>query len=64
MRTSCNFGYTNSQRKQPDCHCFLVDLSNSNEEHLEEAEKYLQETISKMPSGNVYGIVTFGKIHW
>lgn len=40
---------------------FLVDLSNSNEEHLEEAEKYLQETISKMPSGNVYGIVTFGK---
>ncbi|MDE7479450.1 MAG: VWA domain-containing protein, partial [Lachnospiraceae bacterium] len=40
---------------------FVVDLSNSNEEHLEEADKYLQETINEMPSGNVYGIVTFGK---
>lgn len=40
---------------------FVVDLSNSNEEHLEEAEKYLQETVTKMPSGNAYGIVTFGK---
>lgn len=40
---------------------FVVDLSNSNEEHLDEAEKYLQETIAKMPSGNAYGIVTFGK---
>lgn len=40
---------------------FLVDLSNSNEGHLDEAQKYLQETIAKMPSGNAYGIVTFGK---
>ncbi len=40
---------------------FVVDLSNSNEEHLEEAEQYLQKTISEMPSGNTYGIVTFGK---
>ena len=40
---------------------FVVDLSNSNEEHLDEAEKYLQETIAEMPSGNAYGIVTFGK---
>lgn len=40
---------------------FVVDLSNSNEEHLDEAEKYLQETIAEMPSGNTYGIVTFGK---
>ena len=40
---------------------FVVDLSNSNEEHLDEAQKYLQETIAKMPSGNTYGIVTFGK---
>ncbi|MDE7445268.1 MAG: VWA domain-containing protein [Lachnospiraceae bacterium] len=40
---------------------FVVDLSSSNEEHLKESEKYLQETIAKMPSGNVYGIVTFGK---
>ena len=40
---------------------FVVDLSNSNEEHLSDMERYLQETVSKMPSGNVYGIVTFGK---
>lgn len=39
---------------------FLVDLSNSNKEHLEEAKSYLGETISQMPSGNAYGIVTFG----
>lgn len=40
---------------------FVVDLSSSNEEHLEEAEEYLREAIAKMPSGNAYGIVTFGK---
>lgn len=40
---------------------FVVDLSSSNEEHIKESEKYLQETIAKMPSGNAYGIVTFGK---
>ena len=40
---------------------FVVDISNSNEAHLEEVEKYLRETVEKMPSGNVYGIVTFGK---
>lgn len=40
---------------------FVVDISNSNEEHLVEAEKYLRETVEKMPAGNVYGIVTFGK---
>ncbi len=40
---------------------FVVDLSDSNEEHLEEAKDYLQKTISQMPAGNVHGIVTFGK---
>lgn len=40
---------------------FMVDLSDSNGEHLDEAEKYLQETVAKMPAGNAYGIVTFGK---
>lgn len=39
---------------------FMVDLSNSNKEHLEEAKNYLGETIAQMPSGNSYGIVTFG----
>ena len=40
---------------------FVVDLSDSNEEHLEEMKSYLGRTISGMPSRNVYGIVTFGK---
>lgn len=40
---------------------FVVDLSNSNEENLTEAEGYLRKTIEAMPSGNSYGIVTFGK---
>jgi len=39
---------------------FLVDLSNSNKTHLEDAKAYLGDTISQMPSGNSYGIVTFG----
>jgi len=40
---------------------FVVDLSNSNEGHLGDVEKYLHKTIAQMPSGNAYGIVTFGK---
>ncbi len=40
---------------------FLVDLSNSNEEHLQDAAEYLRENIEAMPGGNEYGIVTFGK---
>lgn len=40
---------------------FLVDLSNSNEAHLEEMDAYLRDMVEQMPSGNVYGIVTFGK---
>ncbi len=40
---------------------FVVDLSDSNEEHLEEIEDYLSQTVGEMPSGNAYGIVTFGK---
>ncbi len=40
---------------------FVVDLSDSNAEHLKEADQYLQSAIAKMPAGNAYGIVTFGK---
>ncbi|MCM1534296.1 MAG: VWA domain-containing protein [Clostridium sp.] len=40
---------------------FVVDLSNSNEEHLEDMKDYLSDTVKAMPAGNVYGIVTFGK---
>lgn len=40
---------------------FVVDISNSNEEHLEEMEEYLRKKVEAMPSGNNYGIVCFGK---
>ena len=40
---------------------FVVDLSRSNEDNLEEMESYLGRTVAGMPSRNVYGIVTFGK---
>ncbi len=40
---------------------FVVDLSNSNEEHLGEMADYLRQTVDEMPSGNSYGIVSFGK---
>ncbi len=40
---------------------FVVDLSNSNAEHLEEVREYLREKVSEKPAGNSYGIVTFGK---
>ncbi len=40
---------------------FVVDISNSNEEHLEEMEEYLRKKVEEMPSGNDYGIVCFGK---
>ncbi|MBQ2804077.1 MAG: VWA domain-containing protein [Lachnospiraceae bacterium] len=40
---------------------FIVDLSSSNEEHLGAMEAYLSDMVDKMPKGNSYGIVTFGK---
>ncbi len=39
---------------------FLADLSDSNQENIDEMTSYLQETISNMPKGHQYGIVTFG----
>ncbi|MCM1089304.1 MAG: VWA domain-containing protein [Butyrivibrio sp.] len=40
---------------------FVVDLSNSNEEHLQEVGDYLKGAVARMPAGNAFGIVTFGK---
>ncbi len=40
---------------------FVVDLSDSNEAHLEEAGAYIGDMVGEMPGGNSYGIVTFGK---
>ncbi len=40
---------------------FLVDISNSNEQNLENMEAYIKDALADMPGGNQYGIVTFGK---
>ncbi len=40
---------------------FVVDLSSSNEVHFEQMQEYLHRQVEDMPSGNSYGIVTFGK---
>ncbi len=40
---------------------FLVDLSNSNEENLDDINSYLSKTIRKMPAKNQFGIICFGK---
>jgi len=45
----------------PSTTIFVVDLSNSNESHLNEMSDYLKENINKMPSRNQYGIICFGK---
>lgn len=45
----------------PTATVFVVDLSNSNEEHIEDVETYISDTVRDMPSHNSYGIVTFGK---
>ena len=40
---------------------FLVDASTSNETNLSDMDSYIADAIQKMPKGNQYGIVTFGK---
>lgn len=40
---------------------FVVDLSDSNEENLEEMSDYLGKVLNGMPDGDSYGIVTFGR---
>ncbi|MCX4305833.1 MAG: VWA domain-containing protein [Acetatifactor sp.] len=40
---------------------FLVDISNSNEQNLTAMEDCLNRAVEKMPQGNQYAIVTFGK---
>lgn len=45
----------------PSTTVFVVDLSNSNESHMNEMSDYLKENINKMPKHNQYGIICFGK---
>lgn len=55
------FGVTVNKRDAANTTIFLVDISNSNEQNLTAMEKYLNETLRRMPKENRYGIVTFGK---
>lgn len=55
------FGVTINKRDAANTTIFLVDISNSNEQNLTAMEKYLNETLRRMPKENRYGIVTFGK---
>ncbi len=54
-------GVSVNKRGTADTTIFLVDISNSNEQNLEDMDDYLKQTIAKMPGKNQYGIVTFGK---
>ncbi|MCM1189111.1 MAG: VWA domain-containing protein [bacterium] len=54
-------GFSVSRRDNVNTTVFLVDISNSNEQNLEQIEAYLDKAIGRMPADNRYGIVTFGK---
>jgi len=54
-------GISISRRGAANTTVFLVDISNSNEQNLEEMEEYLSETIKKMPDKNQYAVIAFGK---
>ena len=54
-------GLSVNRRSAANTTVFLVDISNSNEQSLEQMDRYLAETVSKMPDKNQYGIVTFGR---
>lgn len=55
------FGVTLNRRDTVNTTVFLVDISNSNAQNLEDMESYLKDVIHKMPADNQYGIITFGK---
>lgn len=55
------FGVAISSRNSLNTTIFLVDISNSNEQNLQDIERYLGKTLQEMPKDNQYGIVTFGK---
>lgn len=48
-------------RKNKITTIFVVDMSDSNIACLQEEESYLRNTISNMPHGDTFGIVTFGR---
>ncbi len=54
-------GLTIPKRSNQVTTVFVVDMSESNQENIDEIESYLFDTISEMPKNNRYGIVTFGR---
>ncbi|MCM1024934.1 MAG: VWA domain-containing protein [Roseburia sp.] len=54
-------GFSINKRDGSNTTIFLADISNSNEQNLQEMEEYLGRVIGQMPGDNRYGIVTFGK---
>ncbi len=54
-------GVSVSRRSGVNTTVFLVDISDSNGQNLEEMESYLHRQLGAMPRDNQYGIVTFGK---
>ena len=54
-------GISINRRGSADTTIFLVDLSRSNEQNLEQMNRDLSSMIEKMPGKNRYGLVAFGK---
>ena len=54
-------GISINRRGSADTTIFLVDLSTSNEQNLEQMNRDLSGMIGKMPGKNRYGLVAFGK---
>lgn len=54
-------GVSISQKQKRTETIFLVDISDSMKDNLEEMEQYLRQTVSDMPEKNYVGIVAFGK---
>lgn len=54
-------GVSISQKQKRTETIFLVDVSDSMKDNLEEMERYLRQTVSDMPAKNFVGIVAFGK---
>ena len=54
-------GVSVSQKQKRTETIFLVDISDSMKDNLEDMEQYLRQTVSDMPEKNYVGIVAFGK---
>lgn len=55
------FGVNLFGRKNKTVTIFLVDMSDSNASSLAEEEEYIREEVKKLPRGQSYGVVAFGR---